>query len=207
MEILLVRHALPVRRELGVGEVADPELSEAGIAQAQRLTAYLHEEQLHAVYASPLRRARQTAAPLAADQGVEVRIEDDVAEFDRQHHEYVPMEELKAAGDPRWRQMIDGVPIEGAPPPEVFRVRLVDAVERIIAAHPGQKVAIVCHGGIINGYLAHILGITGEGGGFFYPNYTSISRVAAARSGERTLLSVNETAHLRGSGLPIGMNG
>ena len=43
--------------------------------------------------------------------------------------------------------------------------------------------------------------------GFFYPNYTSIHRVAAARSGERSVLSLNETCHLRGTGLPIGLFG
>jgi len=42
---------------------------------------------------------------------------------------------------------------------------------------------------------------------FFYPNYTGINRVAAARTGQRQILSVNETAHLRGTGLPIGLYG
>jgi probable phosphoglycerate mutase len=43
------------------------------------------------------------------------------------------------------------------------------------------------------------------GPGFFYPNYTSIHRVAASRSGVRSIVTVNETAHLRGTGLPIGL--
>jgi probable phosphoglycerate mutase len=64
----------------------------------------------------------------------------------------------------------------------------------------------VCHGGVINAYLTHILGIE-DPSGFFYPNYTSIHRVAAARSGERSVLTINETAHLRGTGLPIGLFG
>src|SRR5262249_23634637 len=56
MELLLIRHALPVRRELVEGP-ADPELSEAGLAQAERLADYLADETLHAIYVSPLRRA------------------------------------------------------------------------------------------------------------------------------------------------------
>ena len=44
-----------------------------------------------------------------------------------------------------------------------------------------------------------------EGTNFFYPNYTSIHRVAAARSGERNVLTLNETYHLCGTGLPIGI--
>jgi probable phosphoglycerate mutase len=57
---------------------------------------------------------------------------------------------------------------------------------------------------VINAYLAHVLGLA-DPTGFFYPNYTSIHRIAAARSGERSILSINETAHLRGSGLPVGL--
>ena len=50
-----------------------------------------------------------------------------------------------------------------------------------------------------------VLGVA-DSAGFFYPNYTSIHRIAAARSGERSILTINETAHLRGTGLPIGIN-
>ena len=50
---------------------------------------------------------------------------------------------------------------------------------RSSTAIPGEKVAAVCHGGVINAYMTHILGIP-DPSGFFYPNYTSIHRVAAA---------------------------
>ena len=64
MDIILVRHALPVRIELETG-VADPELSAEGREQASKLAAYLSSESIDAIYASPLRRARETAEPLA----------------------------------------------------------------------------------------------------------------------------------------------
>jgi probable phosphoglycerate mutase len=86
-----------------------------------------------------------------------------------------------------------------------FRERVVSSIESIIAEHRGQRVAVVCHGGVINGYLSHILGLDSFARGFFYPNYTSINRVAAASSGEREVITVNETAHLRGTGLPMGL--
>ena len=203
MELLLIRHGLPVRRELDEG-VADPELSEAGLEQAQRLGAYLASEHLDAVYASPLRRAFQTAQPVAATRGLDIVVEPDVAEFDRTSSEYVPIEELKAANDPRWDAMMRGEWSQSDQSPEEFRQRLVGAIERRIDQHSGDRIAIVCHGGVINGYLAHILGL-GNPQGFFYPNYTSIHRIAAARSGERSVVTLNETAHLRGSGLPIGL--
>lgn len=199
-----MRHALPVRRELDEG-VADPELSEAGRAQARHLAEYLASERLHAVYASPLRRARQTAEPVAELQGLPVVVEEGVAEWDRNSSHYVPVEELKAANDPRWHALVRGEWTVDDESPDEFRQRVVTTVERLIERHPSQKVAVVCHGGVINGYLAHVLG-TADPTGFFYPNYTSIHRVAAARSGERSIVTVNETAHLRGTGLPIGLH-
>jgi probable phosphoglycerate mutase len=202
VELLLVRHALPVRRELAHG-AADPELSPEGFEQAVLLAEYLSSETLHAVYCSPLRRAVQTAIPVAQSQGHEPVVVDDVAEYDRMASEYVPVEELKAANDPRWQAMVAGE-WDSDESPEQFHARVVGAVERLIEAHRGERIAVVCHGGVINGYLSHILGLP-QTNGFFYPNYTSIHRVAAASSGERSIVTVNETTHLRGSGLPVGL--
>jgi probable phosphoglycerate mutase len=203
MELLLIRHALPVKRVLEQG-IADPELSEAGHAQAQHLAEYLAAERLDAIYASPLRRAMQTAEPVAAAQRLPITVVDDVAEWDRNSNEYVPVEELKAANDPRWQAMLRGEWTVHDESPEEFRGRIVAAIEALIDSHGGDRIAVVCHGGVINGYLSEILGL-GVNQGFFYPNYTSIHRVAAARSGERSVVTVNETSHLRLTGLPIGM--
>jgi 2,3-bisphosphoglycerate-dependent phosphoglycerate mutase len=203
MELLLIRHGLPVRRELDEG-LADPELAEAGLAQAQHLAEYLSSESLDAVYASPLRRAFQTAQPLAASQGRDIVVVDEVAEWDRNSSEYVPVEELKAANDPRWQAMLRGEWNVHEESPEEFRSRTVNAIEKLIDAHRGHRIAVVCHGGVINGYLSHVLGL-GMQQGFFYPNYTSIHRVAAASSGERSIVTINETAHLRRTGLPMGL--
>jgi probable phosphoglycerate mutase len=203
MELMLIRHALPVRRELEQG-IADPELSEAGVAQARLLAAYLASETIDALYSSPLLRARQTAAPIAVANGLDTVIVDDVAEWDRTSSEYVPIEELKAAGDPRWRAMVNGEFDMSDETPETFRSRVVRAIDGIIDRHPGGRVAVTCHGGVVNAYLAHVLGLP-VSTGFFYPNYTSIHRVAASRSGHRSIMTVNETVHLRHSGLPIGI--
>jgi probable phosphoglycerate mutase len=203
VELLLIRHGLPVRRELEAG-AADPELSDAGLAQAQHLAEYLSSESLDAVYASPLRRAVQTAEPLAASQRRDIALVDDVAEWDRHSNEYVPIEELKAANDPRWQAMLRGEWTVHEESPEQFRERVVGAIENLVETHSGGRIAIVCHGGVINGYLGHVLGLSNPQG-FFYPNYTSIHRVAAARSGERSVVTINETSHLRRTGLPMGL--
>ena len=195
MELLLIRHALPVRREVVDGP-ADPELSVEGFDQAERLGKYLAREEINAIYVSPLKRALQTAAPLARRLGVTPVVVDDVAEFDRTSNEYIPMEELQATNDPRWQKLIDGVWDSTDETQEQFRDRVLGAFEKIIEQNSSTSVAVVCHGGVINLYLAHILGVQTERG-FFYPNYTSIHRVSASRSGVRSLMTLNETAHRR----------
>ena len=195
MELLLIRHALPVRIE-GAPGPADPPLADLGRRQADALADWLADAPIDAIYTSPLRRAIETAAPLAARHGITPVVEDAIAEFDREADHYVPIEELKAEDDPRWHQLVAGDwSSSGNADPEVFATGVVDAVEQIIAAHGGQTVALVAHGGVVNVYLAHILGTTKPM--FFEPAYTSISRVLAARSGQRQVRSVNETAHVR----------
>ena len=203
MELLLVRHALPIRRELVDGP-ADPELSADGHAQAEHLATYLSSEHLDAIYASPLRRARQTAEAVAAPHSLDVQVSDGVAEFDRLSNDYIPTEELKAANDPRYHAMINGEWDTDEETTDEFRARAILTIEELIEAHPAERIAVVCHGGVINGYIGHVLGLTGSRG-FFYPNYTSINRIAAARGGTRTVITINETSHLRGTGLPMGL--
>ncbi len=199
----MIRHGLPVRRELSEG-IADPELAAAGHEQARHLTTYLRSESIDAVYSSPLRRALQTAAPLASDRHLDVTVIDSVAEWDRNASTYIPIEELKATNDPRWQAMVRGEWTDHEETPEAFSVRVVSALESLIDAHPGQRVAVACHGGVINSYLAHVLQLPMTHG-FFYPNYTSIHRIAASTRGHRSVITVNETSHLRGTGLPMGL--
>ena len=195
MDLLLIRHAEPVRMEVAEG-VADPPLHERGVEQAARLAAWLADEAIDGVWSSPLRRARETAAPVASALGLPVEISDGVAEYDRNLTWYIPLEELKASNDPRWKEMAGGNYF-GTSTAEEFTARVVEAMEAIIAASPGGRVAVICHGGVINVYLSWVLQRTGAPM-FFLPAYTSISRVAAQRAGTRGVLSLNETAHLRG---------
>jgi probable phosphoglycerate mutase len=190
MELLLVRHALPARVELDDGP-ADPPLTDEGRRQAARLAAWLAAERLDAVWSSPLRRARETAEPLATAQGLEVLVDDDLAEWDRSSSSYVPIEELRAANDARFRALADGTWTKlWDVDPDGFRRSVVGAIERIVTGHTGEKVAVVCHGGVINAYMGHILGI--DRLLFFHPFYGGINRIAASREGARWVLSINE---------------
>jgi probable phosphoglycerate mutase len=196
MELLLIRHALPVRVEGVVGTRADPPLAPKGHDQAAALAAYLADERIDALYASPMVRARETAAHVSERLGLPVVLDDELAEWDRGNHYYIPIEELKAEKDERWDDLVAGRwGGEGEVDAATFTAVVVEAVERVIAAHPSQTVAVVAHGGVMNAYLAHVLGIPGPM--FFEPAYTCISRVLAARTGQRMIRSINEHSHVR----------
>ena len=146
---------------------------------------------------SPLRRARETAAPLASALGLEVALDDELCEYDANADSYIPIEELRETKDDRWQAMIEGRWEDfGGEAPDRFRSRIVTRLDRLIAEHPGERVAVVCHGGVINVYLAAVLGIDRHL--WFDPGYTSISRVRASRTGARSVGSINELAHLVG---------
>ena len=200
MDLLLIRHGLPVRRETTDGSPADPELGAEGRDQAERLARWLSTEGIDVVYVSPMQRARDTVAPLAAVLGVEPIVDEEVAEFDRASHFYIPIEELKATNDPRYEELMRGEH-HGEVDPETFKQIVVVAIERIVEGNPGKRVAVVCHGGVINAYAAHVLGI--DEVMFFEPIYTSISRFVCSSRGHRTLVSLNETGHLHAERTPV----
>jgi probable phosphoglycerate mutase len=195
MELLVIRHALPVRTASPDGSPADPPLSETGRAQAERLAAWLASERIDALYASPLRRARETAQPLASARGLAVALDPGLVELDHRADHYVPMEELKAENYAAWQALVQGG-LYANIDIVAFRRGVVASFERIIRAHPGARVAVVCHSGVINAWAAHVLGI--EAPIFYDPGYTSVQRFLAAKSGERMVASLNELAHLRG---------
>jgi probable phosphoglycerate mutase len=196
VELLLIRHGLPVRIDESADGPADPELSDAGREQAERLAEWLRHDSIEALYVSPMRRAQETAAPLARVLGVTPVVDPELAEFDKDAHFYIPMEELKAAGDERYQKMLRGE-YDGEVDPHTFREVVTVAIERIVEANAGATVAIVCHGGVINAYASHVLGL--DYPLFFEPHYTSVNRFLASSRGHRSLVSLNDLGHLHGT--------
>jgi probable phosphoglycerate mutase len=190
MELILIRHGLPIRDEAD----SDPPLSDTGHDQAQRIARWLAPEDIDAVVASTMRRAVQTAEPYVALKGHELSTHDGIVEFDRGSGAYIPMEELKRDNYEAWKAFVQGgydMDIG------VFQKTVVEALEAIIAANVGKRVVVFCHGGVINVWTAHVLGMHPPRL-FFEPAYTSVHRFLCARSGQRNVVSLNETAHLRG---------
>jgi broad specificity phosphatase PhoE len=195
VEIVLVRHALPVRMDAGPGGSADPGLSGRGHEQASRLVDALAGEQVTALYTSPLRRARETAAPVEQALGLTAEVEPGIAEFDSGDSSYVPVEELKAAGDPRWELLARGDLYSTGVDPDAFRARVVAAVRAIAARHPGGRAVLFTHAGAINAAAGDVLAQVRPI--WLAPAYCSLTRLACARDGRRGVVSLNETGHVR----------
>jgi 2,3-bisphosphoglycerate-dependent phosphoglycerate mutase len=192
VELLLIRHGRPARVEGSDDGPADPPLTELGLEQAEAMASWVADEGgVDAIYASPLRRAQQTAEPLAAKLGLDIRLDASIQEYDANSTSYIPLEDLQAAGDVRAAELPED--------PAAFQKLVVDGIEQIISRHTSGRLALVCHGGVINVYTAWVLSAPKEL--YFYPQYTSISRVLAGREGQRYLASLNEHAHLRVAGV------
>ncbi len=192
MELWLIRHALPVRID-GGNAPADPALSDEGARQADLLAEWWAPHGVDHVYASPMRRAQETAAPLAEASGSGLSTVAELKEFDAHLPTYVPIEELRA--DPvAWQEAVDAwLSPEAEQERQEFRRTVVAAVDAITEAHRGERVAVVCHGGVINAYLSQVLHLPGTI--FFEPAYTSVSRVISGET-HRQLVSLNEAPHL-----------
>jgi 2,3-bisphosphoglycerate-dependent phosphoglycerate mutase len=187
MELILVRHGLPERRE----DTSDPPLSAMGREQAERVARYLGRDKIDAVYASTMLRAIQTAEPFAARSGHEIATREGICEFDRGTGAYIPMEQLKRDDYPAWKAFASGdhgTDIVG------FQKTVVETLEPIVEANAGKTVAVFCHGGVVNVWTAHVLGMAPRL--FFEPVYASVHRYMCARTGERNVVSLNERCHL-----------
>lgn len=193
MELILIRHGLPEKVINQDGTPADPPLSEEGLKQAELVANWLEHEQIDKLYASPMRRAVQTAEPLSKVKGLDIELREGVAEYDRKSDLYIPVEQLKELDYDRWKKLMTGEIVE-ADFPE-FAKAVISALEAIIDENRGKRVAVACHGGVINVWTSHVIGL--EPKMFFNPNYTSINRFMAASSGEKSVVSLNEYHHLK----------
>jgi probable phosphoglycerate mutase len=161
-EVFLVRHgeSAPARAskpfDLVDGQ-ADPDLAPEGRDHAQRLGVRLAGERIDAIYVTPLRRTAQTAAPLAEKLGLTPVVEPDLREIHLGEWENGLFRQYTTDGHPivdrLWaEQRWDVIP--GAESDEAFGARLRGALTRIAAAHPGRRVAVFTHGGVIGEVFA-----------------------------------------------------
>jgi len=192
MQVLLVRHALPLRSEHGEG--SNPDLSEEGRAQVERLPEALARFPIARVVSSPQRRAIQTAEPVAAARRLNVEIDDRFAEYDRDLPVYIPVEQIKAELPQEWARLAEGH-LPSAVDEGAFRARVRAGVDDLVAAaDPEDTVAVFSHGGVINVILHQILGTDRL---LSFPiDYASVTRLLYSRSGRASVVEVNCTARV-----------
>ncbi|MBS1848721.1 MAG: histidine phosphatase family protein, partial [Actinobacteria bacterium] len=159
MEILLIRHGLPIRIESD-GPV-DPPLAPEGHAQAAALARWLRATPPDVVVSSTMSRAIDTARHLTDAFAIEGRRDADLCEFDRGANVYIPLEQL-GPDDPHMVRLIeDWFGPAGAARRAVFQQRVVTALGRFVTAPDvadAARCAVVCHGGVVNAVLASVLG-------------------------------------------------
>lgn len=192
MQILLVRHALPLRTQ--VGEGSDPELAEAGWEQARRLPEALARFPISRLVSSPQRRAFQTAEPVAAALDLPVETDDRLAEYDHGHSHYVPLEQVRSERPDDWDRMVQGK-LPASVDVGAFMGRVSAALSDIVAAAKHEDtVAVFGHGGVINVILHGILGTAQE---LSFPiEYASVTQLRYSRNGKATVAAVNGIEHV-----------
>lgn len=159
--VLLVRHGqTPTTGKLLPGRAPGLHLAEAGVQQAQRAAARIAElARVDAIYASPLERARETAAPIATARGMKVRIDKGLLECD--FGEWTGAELKRLMKLPEWSTVQRAPSTFTFPGGESFtamQTRMVSAVDRLRAAHPGGVVVCVSHADPIKALVAHAMG-------------------------------------------------
>lgn len=201
--LLLIRHGENNYTKTGklAGWTPGVSLNEAGQKQAQAVAERLKDAPLKALYSSPLERARETAAPLAALKKLEVQIVEGVGEV--RYGQWQGQSLKRVARTKLWR-VVQGLPSAMQfPDGETFRAvqsRAVEAVEQLVKAHPKDMIAVVSHGDVIKLLVAHYLGLPLD---LFQRIMISTASVTVLRlgHGQPGLVKLNDTGRLE---LPAG---
>jgi probable phosphoglycerate mutase len=159
--VLFVRHGQTgTTGQLLPGRSPGLHLADAGKAQAQAVAdAIAKLSKVDAVYSSPLERARETAAPIAAARGLKVQIERGLLELDV--GDWTGEELKKLRRTPEWKVVQRYPSGFRFPSGESFvelQARIVATIDRIVAAHPGGTVVAVSHADTIKAAVVHALG-------------------------------------------------
>jgi probable phosphoglycerate mutase len=192
VELILIRHARPIREERGDGQAADPPLSAAGRAQADAVARWLLRAPPQKLVSSPALRARQTAEPAAGAMGLELIVDDRLRDAHPDRERYVPMEEEKREDPTAYRARMKAYAARRAD--EASAERVYHALDDWVERSPGERVAVFCHGSVVNLFAARVLGLATPF--FLEADYASAHRFMISRAGIHSVRSLNETAFL-----------
>lgn len=159
--VLLVRHGqTPTTGKLLPGRAPGLYLADAGREQASAVATRIGElPRVDAIYASPLERTRETAAPIGKALKQRVRIDKGLLECD--FGDWTGKELASLMKLPEWSTVQRAPSTFRFPNGESFtemQTRIVSALDRIRAAHPGGVVVCVSHADPIKAAIAHAMG-------------------------------------------------
>jgi len=192
MKLVLIRHGRPDEND--VARQQDPPLNANGRNQAEAVGRLLAAEGIARIVSSPLRRAYETAEPLARRTGLPIDVIEGWAEADKKMAIYRSTETLRAQGGKEWAQFLaDPIRYLGADPEEFTRtvIQSLETLAKEMA--PKAKVAVFTHGLPINVILSHVLRL--DGIIHFLPAYGSVTRLRLLQNGRFGIICINETAH------------
>jgi broad specificity phosphatase PhoE len=192
VQLLLIRHALPLRSEPGQG--SDPDLSEEGIEQAKRLPDALARFPITRLVSSPQRRSIQTAQPVAGALGLTVEIDERLAEYDRDMAHYIPIEQIAAEFPQELARLAQGHLPSSVDEAE-FLARINAGIRDLVTAGDHEDtVAVFTHGGVINGLVHTVLRT--EKVLCVNVDYAGVTRLLSSRDGNLYVAAVNGTEHV-----------
>ncbi len=197
MIFILVRHGESVfNLERRIQGQLNVELSPLGRRQSVALADALNSQPIDALYCSPLRRAIETAQPIAERLHLDIKTDDRLKEINAgifQGRHWEEIERLHPAEAVCWRAQEPDFVI----PNGESRRALMDRARACfdsIRETGAKQVLIVSHGGTLAGALKSLLGVPAELNPFAFYN-ASISRLACDK--QVKVLSINEIDHLR----------
>ncbi|MET3447095.1 histidine phosphatase family protein [Ralstonia pickettii] len=162
--IVLIRHGeTDWNRERRLQGQLDVPLNTQGLEQAAQLGKALARERFDAVYASDLSRARQTAQALADEVGATVR--DDAGLRERCYGEFEGLTYAEVAAQhpaefDAWQNRVPEFAPPGGETLTAFHERAVETALRLIRRHPGERIALVSHGGVLDCLYRHANAMT-----------------------------------------------
>jgi broad specificity phosphatase PhoE len=179
--LFLLRHAeVEARYQRIFGGRIDMDLSPRGHEQAAALARYLQPKRFDAGYCSPMKRVQQTVAPLVkAGLPVPTAMEN-LREVDFGDWTGLGWEEVRARFNVspfQWLHQLEAAAIPNAECAKTFRARVEPCLREILAAHPGQNVAIACHGGVIRMVLSILLELPLSKMAGFEIEYASLTEI------------------------------
>jgi alpha-ribazole phosphatase len=178
--LIFVRHAEPDDAMLDrIYGRLDPALSERGRAHAAEIASQLSAEPIRGLYASPLLRARETAAPLAARLGLDPTVEPDLREIDFGQLEGLSPAEAVARYpvEANWMTAPGTAAFPGGESVAALRQRATNAARAIASSHGGASVAVFTHAVVIRVILADALGMPPDSMSRLDQSYGGISVV------------------------------